>query len=86
MKTASVGKSFASYNFSIAVGLAFSFFLAIDVRPKFHLTVLALIMFTAVVGYFGTGSLAIGVGRLLPAAVAFLSLLVLTRRVQIPAS
>ncbi|MBY6068813.1 DUF1304 family protein [Leisingera aquaemixtae] len=86
IKTAAVGTSFASYNFSIAVGLTLSFFLTINVQSKVHLTVLALIVFTAIVGYFGTGSLVILVARLLPAVVALLSLLVLTRKAQLPIS
>jgi uncharacterized membrane protein len=76
----SIGLSFASYNFSIAVGLALSFFLPETVRSKVQLTVLALIVFTAIVGYIGTGSLVILLGRLLPAAVACLSLFAVMRR------
>lgn len=79
-QTASVGMSFASYNLSIAVGLVLSFLLADPIRSKVQFSVLALIVFTAIIGYLSTGSIVILLGRLLPAAVAGLFLLVLTRR------
>lgn len=79
-KTVPVGRSFASYNFSIAVGLALSFLLPETVRSKVQLTVLALIVFTAIVGFIGTTSPVILLGRLLPAAVACLSLFAVMRR------
>jgi len=79
-KTASVGTSFASYNFSIAIGLVLSFFLQEIARSKVQLAVLALIAITACIGFWGTGSNIILLGRLLPALVAFLLLLALVRR------
>lgn len=79
-QTASVGTSFASYNLSIAVGLVLSFLLAEPIRSKVQFSVLSLIVFTAIIGYLSTGSIVILLGRLLPAAVAGLFLLVLTRR------
>ena len=75
-KTAPVGKSFASYNFSVAVGLGLSFSLSESAAYDVQLTVMALIVFTGVVGFLGTGSKVIFLGRLLPAA-AVVALLVL---------
>lgn len=73
-KTSSVGKSFASYNFSIAIGLGLSFRISESVAHDVQLTVMALIVFTAIVGFLGTRSKVILVGRLLPAVAAVLLL------------
>ena len=74
-RTETVGKSFASYNLSISIGLALSFQLDPTVMQNVQLTVLALIVFTAVVGMLGTRSKVILLGRLLPAAAAFVFVL-----------
>ncbi|WP_171181938.1 DUF1304 family protein [Ruegeria sp. HKCCD8929] len=79
-KTASVGTSFASYNLSIAIGIGLSFLLTEGVREKIQLSVLSLIVFTAVVGFLGTGSMVILGGRLLPATIALLLQIHLSRR------
>ena len=63
--TATVGKSFASYNFGIAVGLGLSFRLPEAARDDVQLAVMVIIVFTAIVGYLGTRSLVILLGRLL---------------------
>lgn len=70
-----VGKSFASYNFSVAIGFWLTFRLADGVRQDVQTVILALIVFTAIVGFTGTKSKVILFGRLLPAAIALLSLL-----------
>ena len=76
-KTATVGKSFASYNFSIAIGLGLSLYLLSEnVARDVHVAVMSLIVFTAVVGLLGTRSKVILFGRLLP-AVGAVSLLLL---------
>ncbi len=74
-RTATVGKSFASYNFSIAIGLGLSFRLSDDVLHDVQQTVMSLIVFTAVVGFLGTRSKVILLGRLLPAVEAVVLLL-----------
>ena len=74
-KTAKVGKSFASYNLSVAAGLGLSFRLSDTVAHDVQLTAMALIVFTAIVGFLGTKSKVIFLGRLLP-AVAAIALLV----------
>lgn len=76
-QTKPVGTSFASYNFSIAIGMSLSFALPEGIRQDVQMTVLALIVFTAIVGFLGTRSPIILIGRLLPAAVALLVLIAL---------
>ncbi len=73
-QTTTVGKSFASYNLSIAIGLGLSFRLPESVLYDVQLAVMALIVFTAIVGYLGTKSIVILLGRLLPAAISLLLL------------
>ena len=70
-KTATVGRSFASYNFSIAIGLGLSFHLSESVVLDVQITVMALIVFTAIVGFLGTRSKVILAARFLPAVAAF---------------
>ena len=73
-KTATVGKSFASYNISVAIGLGLSFRISESVAHDVQLTVMALIVFTAIVGFLGTRSKVILFGRLLPALAAVVML------------
>ena len=75
---ANIWRSIGSYNFSIAIGLLLSLRLGDSIREPVQMTVLALIAFTALVGYISTGSSVILVGRLLPSVVA-LGLLVALR-------
>jgi uncharacterized membrane protein len=75
-KTATVGKSFASYNFSIAIGLGLSFWISESVARDVQLTVMVFIVFTAVVGFLGTRSNVILLGRLLPAVATVLLLII----------
>jgi len=70
-----VGKSFASYNVSVALGFWLTFRLADGVRQDVQTVVLALIVFTAIVGFTSTKSKVILFGRLLPAALALMLLL-----------
>ena len=69
-QTATVGTSFASYNFSIAIGLGLSFRLDDSPAHDVQLAVMILIVFTAIIGYLGTRSVVILFGRLLPAVAA----------------
>lgn len=73
--TKPVGTSFASYNFSIAIGFWLTLRLDDGVRQDVQAIILALIVFTAIVGFTGTKSKIILFGRLLPAALALLLLL-----------
>lgn len=75
IKAAFLGRSVASYNAAIAVGLLLSFLLAHDTQLYVQGVVLALIVLTAVVGATGTRGNAILIARLLPAAAALLLLL-----------
>lgn len=73
-RTATVGMSFASYNVSIAIGLGLSFRISESVAQHVQLTVMALIVFTAIVGFLGTRSKIILVARLSPALAAIVLL------------
>ncbi|MEM0907172.1 MAG: DUF1304 family protein [Pseudomonadota bacterium] len=73
-KTTGVSHSFASYNLSIAIGLIMSTRLQAPFDREVQFVVLALIVFTAVVGYLGTKSKIILFFRLAPAALALLAL------------
>lgn len=77
-KTASMGRSFASYNASIGVGICLSFLLPETPRDWAQGVVLVLVVGTAAVGVSGTKGSTILVKRLVPAAVA-LVLLILSR-------
>ena len=68
--SASLGRSFASYNASIAVGLLLSFRLEDPTRMSAQAVVLALIVATAAVGAAGTKTNRILKFRLTPAAAA----------------
>lgn len=76
-KTAFLGRSIASYNTSIVVGLLLSF--RLDDAPQAWVQgmTLALIVATAAVGATGTRGNAILIARLLPAAVALVALIYL---------
>ena len=76
-KTAFLGRSVASYNASIAVGLGASFGLAEGPQAWVQAVVLALIVATAAVGASGTKGNTILIARLLPAAVALIALVIL---------
>ena len=82
---APIWRSFASYNLSIAIGLALSLRLPRDTSEPIQLTVFALIVFTAVFGFIGTESPVILIGRLLPAAIAFGLLMALRSQESRPA-
>lgn len=73
-KTASLGRSFASYNASIGVGLCLSFLLPAETELTVQGVVLALIIVTAGVGAMGTRGNTILLARLLPAAIALVLL------------
>ena len=77
MNTKSLGRSFASYNFSIAVGLILSFLLPDSLRSWTQVVVLTLVVFTAAVGAAGTEGNTILLKRLLPAAIALVALLMM---------
>lgn len=76
-KTAFLGRSFASYNASIGIGLVLSFLLDGQREAWVQGVVLVLIVATAAVGASGTKGNTILIRRLLPAAVALLLLIVL---------
>lgn len=73
-KTISMGRSFASYNASIGLGICLSFLLPETQRHWTQGVVLALVVLTAAVGASGTKGTTILVRRLLPAAVALVFL------------
>ncbi len=70
VRTAFLGRSFASYNASIGLGLGLSFLLAEGAREWVQAVTLALIVFTAAIGAAGTRGNLILLARLAPAAVA----------------
>lgn len=70
LKTAFLGRSIASYNASIAVGLALSFLLDSSAQAWVQGVTLALIVATAAVGNAGVRGSTILVARLAPAAAA----------------
>lgn len=74
--TAGVGRSFASYNASIAVGLCLSFLLEPVSRHWVQGVVLALIVLTAIVGTQSTKGNFILYFRLSPAAAALIALVI----------
>ena len=74
-KTAFLGRSFASYNFSIGCGLLLCMFFLEDVTIE--AVVLVFIVATAFVGAKGTNGNSIFLLRLTPAVVALLLLLVI---------
>ncbi|MCA0905466.1 DUF1304 family protein [Ruegeria marisrubri] len=69
--TAFLGRSFSSYNASIAVGLCLSFWLPAPYQAFTQSVVLLLISITAIVGALGTRGNTILIMRLIPASVAF---------------
>jgi len=69
-----LGRSIASYNASIGVGLFLSLFLENQTERLVQLAVLAFIALTAMVGNSGARGNLILFARLLPAALAFLLL------------
>lgn len=69
-----LGKSFASYNFSIGVGLLLSLFFFDN--PGVQAVVLALIVLTAFIGSMGTKGSTILLLRLTPAVIALILLIV----------
>lgn len=73
-KTAFLGRSFASYNAAIGVGLVLSFFLEANAKFSVQAVVLALVVVTAAVGASGTKGNTILIARLAPAAIALLSI------------
>ena len=75
-RIAPLGRSFASYNASIAVGLCLSFLLPDPSRILVQGVVLTLITLTAVVGALGTRGNTILLGRLIPAVAALLAMVV----------
>ncbi|WP_298921629.1 DUF1304 family protein [uncultured Roseobacter sp.] len=70
IKTISLGRSFASYNGAIAIGLCLSFLLPEGSQRPSQAIVLALIVGTAAVGASGTKGNMIIKYRLMPAAAA----------------
>lgn len=74
-KTASLGRSFASYNGSIAVGLLMSLSLEPNSQTWVQGVTLGFIVLTAAVGASGTKGNTILLFRLLPAAIALLLLM-----------
>ena len=78
--SAFLGRSIASYNVSIALGLGLSFLLPKGPRARVQYVVLALIVATAAVGAAGTKGNDILLARLLPAAIALAALLWVRRQ------
>ncbi len=81
LKTAFLGRSFASYNACIGIGLLLGLLLESPVREWVHGVVLALIAVTAFVGALGTKGNKIRNFRLFP-ALGGLTTLVLLQFVQ----
>lgn len=77
-RSAFLGRSIASYNISIAVGLLLTFLLQPESRIGVQAVVLAFIVLTAMVGAAGTKGNSILFSRLMPAALALLLLLIIT--------
>ena len=73
-KTAFLGRSFASYNASVGLGLNLSFRLSTEAIFSVQAIVLAMIVATAAVGSSGVRGNKILVGRLAPAAFALVFL------------
>ncbi len=73
-KTKFLGRSFASYNAAIAIGLLLSLRLDVDVQAKVQLVTLGLIAITALVGNAGARGNTILFLRFLPAAAGCLIL------------
>lgn len=69
--TAFLGRSFSSYNASIAVGLCLSFWVPVPYQVFTQSAVLLLISITAAVGALGTRGNTILIVRFMPASVAF---------------
>ncbi|MEM9139077.1 MAG: DUF1304 family protein [Pseudomonadota bacterium] len=72
-----LGASIASYNLAIAIGLALSFGLEDGARHWVHIAAMALIAFTALIGWATTKGNRIFYVRLLPAAVTLAALFLL---------
>lgn len=74
--TGFLGRSIASYNASVGLGLLLSILLGKPARHWVQGMILFFIVLTAAVGASGTAGYAILVARLLPAAIALVLLLV----------
>lgn len=74
-EAAFLGRSIASYNAAVGLGLALSFLLAARARFFVQAVVLLCIVGTAAVGAMGTEGASILIARLAPAAIAFAALL-----------